>query len=101
MNRRIHSGRLNNEVIQDPQDPVCSMCYYRQNKDTESICIHPKWVGMDESNIYVKPEMKLFKVPKSSRFIDTKNISNSPDWCPLRMKKEDITPDMPPQSHPF
>lgn len=55
-------------------------------------CNHPKWVNNTGEVRWVS--YNLIEIKKGSRLIENPNYI--PDFCPLRIMPDNITPDMPP-----
>lgn len=75
----------------------CSLCpYCKENEEHEcSRCTHPvfsrelggmKWINGN-----------MIELKDGGKFLENSK-GHPPDWCPLRIDSQDITPDMPPYS---
>lgn len=73
----------------------CDLCIYKEEKEEEInvwVCTHPKWKDMSSGNDLYRGYM--IEIEDGKKLIEIKG--SVPDWCPLRISLEDITPDMPP-----
>jgi hypothetical protein len=74
----------------------CRGCAYHLTEEQHNFCTHPLWRREDYGGKVFHRGM-MVDVPPGSKFIPGK----LPDWCPLIIKAEDLTEDMPPDGPDF